>query len=289
MVPILLYSCQGSDASSTEDASGQFRESDEFQEYWKGRTEVNSYEVKSNSGQTRGLVMIFEVEPFSRRKYVKLHNPDQAGDDLVNVIRLSMVKQHDAEVVSNSLMQSVFTPLDRLQFPNSTKLTFSSHRAEGQTFIQMRLFNNSFRISSHSYIADIDRDDFNIHKVLLEDELWNIVRTNYSSLPKGKFQIMPSMFFIHATHRGLTPLVANGNLIEMGSTMEYSLQYTHPNRRLTITFDSKFPYTIRRWTEYYEDESGNISTTSGTLINPDGSATQQSEVSRDSLALDSIR
>src|SRR5690606_13528887 len=69
---------------------------DQFGKYWfQGKAEISSFDlVQYRYGEAREgeAVMIFVTEDFSKKKHVKLDDPETAGNDAVKVLKLNKTK-----------------------------------------------------------------------------------------------------------------------------------------------------------------------------------------------------
>lgn len=258
-----IGSCQEQHAQSKKNYK-----SDSFKRYWyAGKAEINSYTLdQSRYGEQRDgkAVLIFVTEDFSRKKQVKLDDPSKDDKDKVSVLKLNFAKNFITGIYPYSLLQSVFTPVDRNEYPHTLKTTMSSQEWCGHVFTQMNLKGDQFDVKSFSYFEQEGDANFSIKKVLMEDELWNIIRLDPMALPTGNIEIIPGLFFSRLGHVELKPEVAVANKSETDKDITYSLTIPGQNRTLSIQFEKKFPYKILGWQEEFL-ERGSKQRTMATL------------------------
>lgn len=249
----LLSRCSQS-AMSQGDASGLY-DTDAFKNYWyAGKAEVNAYNLdQSRYGENRPgkAMLIFVTEGFSKSKQVKLDDSDTAGDDKVTVMKLNYTKNFVTGIYPYSMMLSVFTPVSRNQFSNTLKVTMTSQEWCGHAFSQMNLNNKGYDISSYSYFEKEGDVHFNTNKILLEDELFTLIRIDPDHIPLGKIKILPGLFFTRLKHENLKPIEVTLSRLAGDEETRYTLQY--PQRLLTIHVAKTFPFKILGWEEEFTE------------------------------------
>jgi hypothetical protein len=149
-------------------------------------------------------------------------------------------------------MTSVFTPVYRDRDPGTVKLTASVQEWCGQTFVQMNRSADGYRIRHYSYFEQDGDGDDHLADVILEDELWNIVRLNPNDLPTGSIEVLPAAVYHRLSHspwetRQATATV--GPSLEDSSLVEYRLEYNDIGRELLIRYHRDFPHEIEYWQE----------------------------------------
>lgn len=241
----------------------------DFNDYWyTGKAEVASYDLaQSRYGEIHQghAVLIFVTEDFSKSKQVKLDNPQKVPKDKVGVLKLNFTKKFNTGIYPYSMMQSIFTPIDRSKYPNSLKTTMSSQEWCGHTYTQLNLKKETFDISSYSYFEQEGDKQLALNKALLEDEIWNLIRIDYKSLPIGEIKIIPGIFHSRLLHKPLQTTKANASLTESGKGITYHLDYKKEGRSLSITFEKAFPHKILSWEETTKGLGGKVLTTKATL------------------------
>jgi len=242
----------------------------DFGDYWyKGEAELASYDLEqSRYGEIHSgdAVLVFVTEPFSASKQVKLDNPDNAGNDKVDVLKLNFTKKFNTGIYPYSIMTSSFTPIQINQHPNSFKITTSVQEWCGHTFTQLNLEAQSYKVQSISYFESEGDKTFKLQKALLEDELWSRIRISPESLPIGELSIIPSTMVSHLIHHPLKVEKAKVSLEKINKKEQtYALFYPELDRRLVIRFETDFPHKILGWEETYPSIGGKKLTTKATL------------------------
>ena len=295
----MLASMIGTFTGCHEKASSQSGErrayqKDQFGAYWyAGKAELVSYKLdQARYGENHegSAVLIFVTEPFSQKKQVKLDNAEAAGDDKVTVLKLNFTKKFVTGIYPYSMMSSVFTPVERAQFPHSLKATMTSQEWCGQVFSQMNLRGNEFDVHSYSYFEQEGDTHFELKNVLLEDEVWNIIRLEPDHLPTGKIEIIPGLFHTRLHHVKQQVMEATAIRDEKKDQITYTLTYPE-QRTLAITFEKNFPHKILGWTEKFKGRDGEMMTTTATfdkMLHTDYWTKNKKEFHylRDSLGLD---
>lgn len=266
---MIVTGCQNKDTidkSNTEEK--QFESpynNDQFSKYWdQGLAEINSYELKqSRYGEERDgeAVIIFVTEDFSKEKQVKLDRPEQAGDDKIHTLKMNFTKKFITGIYPYSMMTSVFSPLDG--HLNPMKITTSSQEWCGHTFTQINRIKDKYDLQLFSYFESEGDKTIELQgDIYFEDAIWNNIRTNPTSLPKGKMRIFPGNLYLRLSHSDYTPGIAMCTLTEINNDLysfseaktinKYMVEYGK-NHSLIIHFEKDFPYTILGWEERYPD------------------------------------
>ena len=244
-------SCQGRTSSE------KIYESNDFKKYWySGKAEINSYNLNQSRYQEQRsgkAVLIFVTEDFSQQKHVKLDEPSKAGSDKVNVLKFNFTKSFITGIYPYSMMQSVFTPMNRRDHPHTLKTTMSSQEWCGHVFTQLNLKEDVFEVKSFSYFENEGDANFTVKKILLEDELWNIIRLDHTSLPVGEIKMIPGSFFTRLNHVELAIQSATASKTETNSSYTYVVTIPGQKRTLAIQYEKKFPYKILGWKEDFEE------------------------------------
>lgn len=277
-VAFLIASCSPGPSGKQDDttpatqtaASSSAGVSQQWKDYWyQGKAEITSYQLEQaryGATHTGDAVLVFVTEPFSKSNQVKLDNPSAAGDDAVSVLKMNFTKKFVTGIYPYSIMQSVFTPVEYGQYPNTLKVTTSSQEWCGHTFLQLNLQSDSYRYQGHSYFESEGEVDTSIDQVLLEDELWSKLRLNPQDLPTGEVQLIPNTIYARLAHKPVQPETAilKTESTESASTATFIIDYQSIDRKLAITYKKEFPYQITGWEESYATYNGKQAVTTAT-------------------------
>lgn len=221
--------------------------SKEFNDYWySGTAEITSFELEqSRYGEIHKgkSVLIYVTEDFNPEKQVKA---DQRSAKNIPVLKLNSTKKFYTGIYPYSVMTSTFFPVGNNK--HAIKVTSSMQEWCGHIFTQL---NNreQFEVQSYSYFESESDQKFSIEKAILEDELWTKLRIDPTQLPTGTQQIVPAFEVLRMKHIPLKTYEANATLTASGETSTYTLDYPKLNRKLSINFNTSFPYDIVGWTE----------------------------------------
>ncbi len=256
ILSVFFFSCgsSGRDGVNEEQFAGH---------WYQGKAEINVFELKQmRYGEAREgkAVMIFVTEDFSKRKQVKLDNPERAGADDQKVLKLNMTREFVTGVYPYHTMLSVFTPVyDQV---NSTKLTASVTEWCGQSFTQMNWKNNGYQTKLFSYFESEGDQEFKLSGQS-EDELFNLIRLNPDLIPEGEQELIPSLIYQRFSH---IPLRVEEVLISKktfgASQAELEVNYPELGRTLLVRYQRNFPYEILSWQEIQITASGEKEVTS---------------------------
>ncbi|MEQ9290378.1 MAG: hypothetical protein RIG77_25825 [Cyclobacteriaceae bacterium] len=257
-VSIALFSCEGQSQGKRENRGAAI--SSEFSNYWfQGKAELTSYNLsQARYGELRDgeAVLIFVTEDFSKSKQVKLDDPFKNSNDAVKVLKTNFTRKFNTGLYPYSMMESVFTPVDRQNYPNSLKLTTSSQEWCGHTFSQLNLDGNKFAFSGKSYFESEGDLETKLDNALLESEIFNLIRLGPDRWPSGELDIIPSGFFLRLSHTDVEVQKANLTIENGGETNTLEIDYSGIERKVAIEFASKFPYEIIGWKETYKSGFG---------------------------------
>ena len=239
----------------------------QFTQYWfSSKAELNSYRLEqAQYGRLipGEAVLIFVTEDFRTDTQVK--SESEAGrDKAVPVLKTNLVKKFVTGVYDYSLLTSVFTPVfssnDRAAaFPNTLKVSTSSQDWCGHSYQQLNYRNAGYQVSGKSYFEDEVEENYELPKVMLEDELWNRIRIDPDKLPTGEFTMIPGTMTTRLRHKKLEALPAKAStatyegVLYPGQFLKaYTLKYPTDDRTVEIVFESRFPYKIMGWKEIYK-------------------------------------
>ncbi len=247
-ISLLITSCR------EQTGETQLYETENFKSYWHaGTAELNAYNLsQSHYGENREgkAVLIFVTEDFSKKKQVKLDDPNSTSNK-VNVLKLNFTKNFITGIYPYSMMLSVFTPISRNKYPATLKATMSVQEWCGHVFTQLNLKGNHYQIKSYSYFEQESDERFTIMKKLLEDEVWNIIRINPNDLPLGNIQVIPGLFSTRMNHQDVKPQMATASVQLNGDEQVYTLDFVGEQRKLAIRFEREFPHKILGWEEEF--------------------------------------
>lgn len=249
--------------SVAQDSISAIPDKKEFKDYWySGKAEITSYKLEQGRyGELHHgyAVLVFVTEDFSKHKQVKLDNPENAKEDAVKVLKLNNIKKFDTGIYRYSIMNSVFTPVDIEEYPDTLKISSSSQEWCGNTYTQLNLVDDAYSVKSFSYFESEGDREYSLEDEFLEDEIWTRIRLSPESLPVGEIKIIPGAVASRLTHRILKVETAEASLEENPADtaiMVYKLNYPASDRSLEITFEKTFPYEIVSWEESYTSGFG---------------------------------
>ncbi len=227
-----------------------------FGDYWyQGVAEITSYDLEqARYGETHpgSAVLIYVTEDLSEEKQVKLDDPYGSPDDAVKVLKLNATRKFNTGIYPYSTMSSVFTPVYRDRHPATLKVTTSVQEWCGQTFAQMNRVDDAYRIRHYSYFESDGDGDEVIDDVVLEDELWNIIRLNPDDLPNGPVDVLPSSLNQRLSHSDWSPRSAVAIVEPVENRPElaqFRLTYDEIGRELVVRYRREFPHEIESWEE----------------------------------------
>ena len=246
---LAILSCASSEPKLVDEAV-QF----DFNGYWnQGKAEITTYKLsQARYGELRegNAVTVFVTEPWNDEAQVK---SDRQGD--YQVMKMNMTKNFVTGIYPYSMMTSSFTPLDESN-GKIQKVTTSSQEWCGHSFHQINRTNEGLVLQGFSYFESEGDSKEHLGDILLEDELWNMIRLRGDQLPTGEISILPSSMYLRLSHLEPEAIKAIASLSNNGPLMSYSVQYPAIQRSISINFKSSFPYTIESWEEVYRDGFG---------------------------------
>lgn len=235
------------------------------QKWYAGEAELNSYDLQqARYGEMRKgeAVLIFVTEDFSKDKFVKIDDPQEATNK-VSVLKMNMTKTFRTGIYPYSMMLSVFKPVSKNGLEKVLKVTCSSQEWCGHTFSQIQQQGNSYDWQLNSYFEKEAGMHNVIDKAMPEDEIWNHIRINPATLPTGKVSMIPGLLWQRLSHNAAAAEEAIATLSDTTSSQlnspavkMYTLYYPKYNRTLQILFQNVFPFEIIGWYETYPDGFG---------------------------------
>lgn len=222
---------------------------DQIRDYWFNAAEISTFNLsqsrygKNHPGHAE---FIFVTERFLPGIQVK----DESGKGgSIPVLKLNALRTFNTGIYSYRTMTSTFRPIDFMQFPTALKSTTSIQDWCGQAFQQFNFRDSGWAVEIRSYFEDTADRNFTLPPAPLEDELWITLRLDPGKLPVGKIKIIPGSVLSRFTHQPVSPENAVAALTTSGEISTYSVLYPELERSLEISFDTEFPYIIRKWTE----------------------------------------
>lgn len=228
--------------------------SKEFKSYWyEGNAEITSYKLEqARYGEIREgkAVLIYVTEPFLPDVQVKA---DKSNPSNIPVLKLNKTKKYLTGIYPYSIMGSTFYPVGDNQ--HAIKTSLSVQEWCGHVYSQLNNREN-FEFTSHSYFEGEADQSLTLDKAILEDELWNKLRIDPKGMPQGNLNIIPSLEYFRVQHQPVKAYNAMATLITSGELSTYIIEYKDTNRKLTINFNSAFPYQIESWEEEFKSGFG---------------------------------
>jgi hypothetical protein len=251
ILSFLLFFCSNTENKrvnkTVKKENSNFSKHPKFNEYWyDGTAEITSYKLSQyRYGEIHEgtAVNILVTEDFLPKKQVKADYPN---DDNVPILKLNSTKKFTTGIYPYSLMTSTFSPIDINK--KAIKVSFSAQEWCGNTFVQLNN-RDEFEIDFHSYFENNADRGISIQKNVLENDIYNLIRTSPESLPKGEIKMIPSFEYLVLNHKEIKSYNAKLNLTEENNLSVYTINYPELNRVLKIKFSKKFPYTIEGWEE----------------------------------------
>lgn len=244
--------------------------------YWsQGKAEINVYEISQNrykENHVGQLLSVFVTEDFLTDKQVK--NEQYLNKNSTWILKNIQLKKFATGVYDYSLFSSVFTPIDRIKFPKSLKVSASSQEWCGTMYTQFNLLlNEDYKVEHRSYFEKEGDINTGIKQSFLEDEIFTVIRMNPTFLPIGVIQYIPPANYIQLKHLPLQSFNARASLnsykkedLPGGNLMEYKIEYAELKRTMRIVFQNKAPYKIIGWFETFPSAfDGKIRTTRALL------------------------
>jgi hypothetical protein len=240
--------------------------SSESRNYWyNGQAEISSYALsQARYGELRQgtAVLLYVTETFSEKSFTKADNP---SNNDIPVLKLNFMKNFKTGIYPYSVMTSTFLPM---KGGNSLKATSSMQEWCGHIFFELKN-TADYEVSLHSYFEGESFEDLKVKKVLLEDDVWTMIRLNPENLPTGKMNVIPAFSIMRFLHKEFKAYECQLDKKIATETTVYTLNYPDLKRNLSITFESKFPHKVLSWEESYPDgfsKNPKILTSTGKLI-----------------------
>lgn len=252
-------------AKSAEDASSL-----RLSEYWyKGEAEITRYDLQQNRYRDvhPGEAILVQVtEDFLIDEQVK--NDNYTNPNSTNVLKTNLIRRFTTGLYDYSIMTSVFTPANTEKFPKTLKVTMSSQDWCGQSFMQLNWRDNQYQTQIRSYFENEGDEKLTVPYAILEDEIFNRIRINPTTLPTGKIKMLPSLSIVRLLHKNFEPMEVEAKLESYAGNdfagvglKVYTVKFPKLNRTLEIIFENETPYKIPGWKDSYPGFDGQIRTT----------------------------
>jgi hypothetical protein len=222
---------------------------DDFDAYWHdGNAELNGYRMTiSRYGQPRHAqgVAIYVTEPFSESKRVKVNDPGQNPADVVDVLKLNLVRDFQTGIYDYNTMVSVFV---RTRDLSPVKISFSSAEWCGHVFEELLFHPGQITGFYNSYFEDETgtRDLPWPKDGVTEDSLWILLRGLRGDFlkpgEKKSVPFLPGVYFSRLAHKPLAWTTAE--ISREGNV--YSVK-TVDGRTGKFTIEEAYPHRIARW------------------------------------------
>jgi hypothetical protein len=181
-----------------------------FSEWWHdGRAELDGYQwTGSRYGELRSGygVAIFVTEPMSASKLVKVNDASRHPGDVVDVLKLNLVRDFQTGIYDYNTMVSTFA---RTSDFSPVKISFSSSEWCGNVYTELLFRDRKIELETRSYFEDEsgNRTLPFMKAGVAEDELPILLRgLRAEFLPPGEERAMPFLpgtFWSRLQHRPL--------------------------------------------------------------------------------------
>ena len=270
---VLFISCNQSSQDAGGDSVPVATVDDAWGNHWyDGKGEVNTYTLRQSryaDVHPGDAVLIFVTEDLMTDTQVK--DEGQGNGKSTSVLKTNILRRFTTGLYDYSIMSSVFTPVDRKQYPNTLKVTTSSQDWCGHSFMQLNHRGGKYKVQQFSYFQKEGDASFQVEADWTEDEILNLIRLNPDLLPKGEIYILPGTVFARLKHIDFQATKAMASTSKYqgtefeGDLTTFTLEYPEYNRTLEVFYETKFPHQIVAWKESYPMISGERSTTTATL------------------------
>jgi hypothetical protein len=219
--------------------------------YFSGKAEVNTYKLEKaryNGVHPGESVLIFVTEPFLVNEQVKSDHPEES--ESVSVLKMNRIDRFSTGIYDYSVYTSVFTPTSKFDPIYPLKATMSSQDWCGQSFMQLNN-NKGFDYMLRSYFESEGDTTQHLDYAINEDNLFNLARVDTALLPKGEFDIVPTMAYLRLSHSPLKAYRGNASLANLENQVIYSYDIPELKRGVRIFMNPKNNFQIVRWEETY--------------------------------------
>ncbi len=261
LVSFTFFGCKNSETKAQEN-----KISSQANNYWyDGQAEISSYALsQARYGELRKgtAVLLYVTETFSEKSFTKADNPSNSD---IPVLKLNFMKNFNTGIYPYSVMNSTFFSI---KSGNSIKETNSIQEWCGSNYFELKA-KTDFEVSLKSYFEGESFENLKVKKTLLEDDVWTMIRLNPEKLPIGKMNVIPSFSIMRFLHLEFKSYECEMDKKTETETTVYNLNYPELKRKLSITFENKFPNKVLSWEESYPDgfyKNPKVLTSTGKLI-----------------------
>lgn len=235
----------------------------DFDSWWHdGKAEMDGYVLSiSRYGQTRSgyAVMVFVTEPFSKSKRVKVNDYRKNPSDVVDVLKLNLVRDFQTGIYDYNTMVSTFVRSSDL---TPVKLTFSSQEWCGQVYEELLFDPDRIRGNYFSYFedesgpVDLARPEGGV----TEDNLFILLRGlrgDYLEPGQSKrVDYLPGVLYSRLSHHGLAWTKAtiaraeNAREVAVPAGTFEVFDYTvtiDGGRTGTFAIEAAYPHRVVEW------------------------------------------
>ena len=235
--------------------------------YWyQGKAEVSVFELQQNryNALHPGEVVLIQVtEDFNVEKQVK--SDRGRASYTTPVLKTNLIERFTTGLYDYSVMTSTFTSVESA---HTFKVSSSSQDWCGQGYLQFNRITKGYKWQQRSYFESEGDANGKLDEVLLEDELFNLVRIYGLDVVSGDVDILPAARYIQHKHVPLKPVKANLS-IQPGlsqNTRLLVIEFPSLDRKKIIEFESSEPFRILGWEDTYPSAfDGEKRTTKATL------------------------
>jgi hypothetical protein len=263
LVVISIISCESKNDSAgiidekiseTNKEQGEIKNKSKKQydlSYFSGKAEINTYDL--NKARYNGLhsgeaILIFVTEPFLVNEQVKSDYPDR--DESVPVLKMNRIDRFTTGIYDYSIYTSVFTPTAKFDPSYPMKVTMSSQDWCGQSYMQLNN-KDGFKYMLRSYFESEGDTVQDLNYTITEDNIFNLARIDTALLPRGEFDVIPTMSHLRLSHSPLKPYKGNASLAVLENQIVYVYDIPELKRGVRIFMDPKNHFQIVRWEETY--------------------------------------
>lgn len=244
-----------------------------FQQYWNtGLSELSTYELTQtmDTSQQKGQIqLVFTMVDFDTKKRMQTTSSDKSAS--TTVLKQNLIQKIPSGVYEYSLTNSTFTPTNYVVFPHALKLEYTKQNKRGHEYSQLNWKGQTFLYEAKSDFRAKTQQDTSVKTAWLEDEIWNRIRLNPQTLPDGEIEMIPSLEYLGSTNQKVEAISCKTTLEEQTDSLSkqvlknYTIEYPEKHRKVSIIFESQFPYKILSWESSFE-QNGKLNTTKARLV-----------------------